>query len=541
VTPETLAAQLGRAASALATGRLDEVEGICAQVLRKGEEANALMLAGLARIARGRAEEGVGLLERARRANPRHVHVLSNLGSAYRRTGRLPEARAALEAAIGIDPGLAAAHCNLGHVLADLGDRDAAASHYRRAAQLVPDFAEPLAALAEIAESRHDLVEARGLADRALDADPRNAAARLVRGKVLLRDGDAQAAIGELETLLTTDTTAPSIRVLAHGHLGDAFDALGEFDRAFASYTAANEIQHEQFASAYASDRGFMSPPAVERMLRIVGGADPGRWPRARDPRPSPVFLVGFPRSGTTLLEQVLASHPDIVTLEERDTLVDSCQRLLLPGMGAADWEGLRPEDAADLRERYWARVAGFLPETGRPPVVIDKYPLHAVLLPLIHFLFPDARIVLALRDPRDVVLSCYRQRFGMNGAMYQLLRLDTAAAYYDRVMELVERSRQRLPLQVHELRYEELVADFDGTVGSLLAFLRVPWSDAVRDYAATAARREIRTPSATQVVKPIYRSSQGRWHHYRRQLEPVLPRLDRWAARLGYTVSGPP
>jgi hypothetical protein len=164
--------------------------------------------------------------------------------------------------------------------------------------------------------------------------------------------------------------------------------------------------------------------------------------------------------------------------------------------------------------------------------------PLNATLLPVIYRLFPQAKIVFAVRDPRDCVLSCYQQRFGMNAAMFQLLRLETAAAYYDAVMGLVRVCRERLPLDVHEVRHEAVVGDFDAAVGALLSFLGLTWDDAVRGYAETARRRVIATPSAAQVVQPLYTSSQGKWRNYRRFLAPVLPVLDPWVAAFGYEPS---
>src|SRR6185369_6710585 len=124
----------------------------------------------------------------------------------------------------------------------------------------------------------------------------------------------------------------------------------------------------------------------------------------------------------------------------------------------------------------------------------------------------------------RDVVLSCFQQRFGMNAAMFQLLRLDSAVAYYDAVMTLVATSRAKLPLNLHVLKYESLIHDFDSEVAALLAFLGLDWHDSVRDYATTAKTRTIGTPSAAQVVQPIYRSAQGKWQKYRRFLAPHLP-----------------
>jgi hypothetical protein len=252
----------------------------------------------------------------------------------------------------------------------------------------------------------------------------------------------------------------------------------------------------------------------------------------------APVFLVGFPRSGTTLLDQILASHPEITTLEERDTLFDACEALVTPERAFDKWAALPAEEIERLRAAYWDQVkTGML---GAPigRVFVDKLPLNAILLPVIHRLFPSAKIVFALRDPRDVILSCYQQRFGMNAAMFQFLKLETAVVYYDAVMTLVRDARAKFPLHVHDVKYEALIGDFDATVRALLTFLGVDWHDGVRDYAATAKTRAIGTPSAAQVVRPIYASAHGKWRNYGTFLEPHLVKLEPWVQAFGYEPS---
>jgi hypothetical protein len=237
------------------------------------------------------------------------------------------------------------------------------------------------------------------------------------------------------------------------------------------------------------------------------------------------------------LLDQILASHPDVSTLEERDTLMEAASTLIGSGDGFERLAELPDGEIERLRASYWQQVQTFL---GAPMkrVFVDKLPLNAAFLPVIYRLFPAAKIVLAVRDPRDVVLSCFQQRFGMNAAMFQLLRLDTAVTYYDVVMALVATCRAKLPLAVHEVRYEAVVDDFDATVRDLLGFLGVGWDERVRDYAETAKTREIGTPSASQVVLPLYTTARGKWRNYRAFLEPHLPALAPWVEAFGYEAS---
>jgi len=149
----------------------------------------------------------------------------------------------------------------------------------------------------------------------------------------------------------------------------------------------------------------------------------------------------------------------------------------------------------------------------------------------LIKRVFPDAKIIFALRDPRDVVLSCYQQRFAINVGMAQFLELDRAGAYYGQVMSLFELCRERLGLDLHQVRYEDVVGDLESAARALCAFLGVPFEPGMLNYRETALSREIATPSARQVIEPLYNRSIGRWRRYEEELKPVLPELGVWAA----------
>jgi tetratricopeptide (TPR) repeat protein len=531
---------LHRANAAFQRGALSEARQWCEQVVsRFGEDANARMLLGIIRIKSGDSAGGIEELERARNLMPTHVHVLGNLGLAYFKAGRLQDARSTLEAAVRVDPRFATAHGVLGDVLLDSGERTAARKAFEQALALQPGYVEPMAGLARLAEKEHRLDDARLWSEQALALAPRHALATLTRARVALREGEPDRAIALLEILLRDGSPTETNRVIAEGYLGEAFDQTGRYDEAFAAFSRANDIQHARYLGEFGDGRGPLSPATVARLIEFVGATDVSTW----SPAPPvsgkvPVFLIGFPRSGTTLLDQVLASHPSITTLEERDCLLDASRALIREDRGFDDWASLPASKIETLRALYWQQVATGLRGEPIRDVFIDKLPLNAIYLPLIHRLFPTARIVLALRDPRDVVLSCHRQRFGMNHAMFQLLRLDSAVAYYDAVMTLVRASRARLPLAVHAIKYESLVGDFDASVAALLAFLGLEWTDSMRDYASTARKRTIDTPSAAQVVLPLYGSARGKWRRYRRFLEPYLPMLDAWVDAFGYEAS---
>ncbi|HEY5412749.1 MAG TPA: sulfotransferase, partial [Caulobacteraceae bacterium] len=329
-------------------------------------------------------------------------------------------------------------------------------------------------------------------------------------------------------------------RAIVTGLIGDLNDAAGRPAEAFEAYGVANETLRRLHGPVFETPTRQTALAHAQRLAAWFGAADAEPWlqqpaarPRASDPALH-VFLVGFPRSGTTLLENVLAAHPSVVSLEEKDCMAPAIAAYLETDDGLERLGRIGPGEALRQRDAYWAAVRSFGVEP-RGKVFIDKMPLASLNLPLIAKLFPGARILFARRDPRDVVLSCFRRRFGMNPSMYQLLTLPGAAAYYDAVMRLSAIYRERLPLPQHLIRYDSLVEDFEATGREVCAFLGLEWDEGLRDFAAKARTRGITTPSAAQVARGLNRDGQGTWRRYRDQMAPVLPVLQPWVDRFGY------
>jgi hypothetical protein len=241
--------------------------------------------------------------------------------------------------------------------------------------------------------------------------------------------------------------------------------------------------------------------------------------------------VIGFPRSGTTLLDTFLAAHPGLCVAEEKPLLQAVADRL-------GDHERLALLDEAELaalRETYFAAAAEHVADRG-DRLLVDKYPLGAIDIALIHRLFPTAPIVFAERHPCDVVLSCFATRFQPTATLVSFLILEDSARLYDRVMALWAKARAAMPLTVHTVRYEALVADPAREMKGLVAFLGLDWDDQVADHQRPAAERAfVNTASYAQVVEPVYDRSIGRWKRYETHLAPVVPLLEPWAKTMGY------
>lgn len=244
-------------------------------------------------------------------------------------------------------------------------------------------------------------------------------------------------------------------------------------------------------------------------------------------------FLLGYPRSGTTLAATVLAGVAGTVVLEELPTLRAAAD-FLEPG-GIARLLALPPADVARLRASWWQVVRQQGADEAR--LVVDMDPFKGLQLPLIGRLFPEVPVIIMRRDPRDVVLSCFRQNFAASPAALEFRTLASTARHYAATMALIAACRPRLANPVLELGYEALVADFDSETRRLCDFLGLPWSPDLRDVAGLARRRDIGTASAGQLRRGLYDGS-GQWRPFAAELAPVLPVLAPWIEALGYGLS---
>ncbi len=491
-------------------------------LLRAPGEATALQILGVVALDAGEFAEARRQLEASNASRPNAV-TFNMVGVAAGRMGDALAARAAFTRAGEL--GLAEGWRNLG--ISEMGEAQIGA--YTRALMLSPNDAVSHAGLAQAYEVRHDIARAKSHGEAALRIDANNGVARLALARVLMREKDFVGAEAMAAPLAQSQRANAKLRVQALGLIGDARDRRDDAHGAFEAFTAANQLSLQLHGAWLDATERLYHPDSVRRMSDVVAKLDVSAW-AAQGAIRSPVFLVGFPRSGTTLLDQILSSHSGIVCLEESEHFGDALADVITEPSRALSPDALTEDELARIRESYWRRL-----EVRADTIVVDKYPLNIVVLPLIKRVFPNAKIIFALRDPRDVVLSCFQQRFTINAAMAQFLELSRAGAYYDQVMALFEVCRERLDLDLHQVRYEDVVADIEGAARGLCDFLGTPFETAMLNYRETALKRDIATPSARQVIEPLYNRSIGRWRRYEEELKPVLPVLAPWAERYGY------
>lgn len=531
--PFDLAATLGAVEAALWGADLPKAMGLAKDAVGRGAGHPTLLgLAGLGHMHAGDNQNALPLLLRARELTPQHVDLLNALGECFSRLGRSREAVEAFDSALKLapDPRL---HFGRALALEDLSELDAARAGFEQVLALNPAHAEALSRLAVLAGQRGDTRGARDLAAKALAIDPRDPAARIALAGAALQEKDMPVAEMQVSALLQDPGLGPVNRAFALSLAGDILDSKDRTDEAFAAYGASKALQRDSFAPAM---EGLETVRAREiRLAEYFRRADAAQWQAAASPPArTHVFLVGFPRSGTTLLEQVLAAHPDVAAMEERACLTDSAVEFFGSNTGLDRLANLTDAELQPWRQAYWKRVAESGPVLTRA-VFVDKMPLNAVFLPLIAKLFPRAKILLALRDPRDAVLSCFRRRFAMNAGMFEFTGLDTSAAYYVAVMSLVEVYREKLSLDLLETHHENLVTDFDRQAKLLCDFLGLEFREEMRAFAARAAAQNIDTPSGAQLARGLSQAGLAQWRRYEPQMQPVLPMLAPFVTRFGY------
>ena len=528
----------------------------------------ALNYALLARST-GRLGLALELAERAVASQPKEAAAHATLGNLLLERERPRDAVAAWRTALALDPGHVNARFNLGGALRRLGEPEAAADEIRRLVERFPDDPDFRIALGDALLDSGRPREAMEAHERALALSPGHPDALTGLGLAHVDTGGFEAAercyrrvidgapdhpqvwlnysktrrFGPADTGEIEEAEAVAARLEArpappgpecgdvHFALGKMYDDLGEYDRAFEHFRRGNEIleRHTPF------DLG-----GPERLAEdLEAGFGEAWFERVRgwgDPSPRPIFIVGMPRSGTTLVEQILASHPDAHGAGELIRIPNLAQRLLGAGEGPPGSPGSLPAALGALRrEDLEAAARDYLAYVGAragaaAARTTDKLPENYHHLGLIAAMLPNARIVHVARDPMDVCVSNYLVRFQRGHAWsYSFDALAREHRAYERLMA---HWRAVLPSPMREQSYESLVASPESESRRLVEFCGLEWDDRCLDFHLT--ERSVHTASGWQVRQPIYRRSVGRWRNYERHLGPLREALGAAAARPG-------
>jgi tetratricopeptide (TPR) repeat protein len=498
-------------------GRWTEAETWSRQAIRLNPRmAEAYNGLGAALWHQGKASQAIANYRTALAIDPKFPYAMVNLGNALREQGNPAEAETLYRQAIAVNPAIAEAHNGLGVILWTSGAAVAAVASYREALRLAPGRADIHHNLGHAYRDLGQFDEAKREYSAALQLNPGDVKIRYSLSVIHRFTPADQSMIEELEAAGTRTDLSPFDRRQLHFALGKAYDDLGQYDRAFSHFHEGNELARPDF------DRQ-MFVRLVERLeawfpqSRFGAGADSG------NPSQLPIFIVGMPRSGTTLVEQIIASHPQVYgcgELADTDVMANDLwgDRLSGPVVPAPP-PGLEPNRLAQLAEAYLQRRRAVC---GNALRVTSKMPTNFFHLGLIALLFPKARVIHCRRDPLDTCLSCFFTDFKKCPPYHY--RLEDLGLYYRLYLRLMEHWRAVLPLAMLEIQYEDLVGRPEELSRRMIDFCGLAWDDRCLRYYET--RRPVQTLSVWQVRQPIYSTSIDRWKHYIQHLEPLLRAL---------------
>jgi tetratricopeptide (TPR) repeat protein len=434
-----------------------------------------------------------------------------------------------------LKPDYAEAHYNLGNTLQELGRLDEALASYTQAIALKPDFADAHLNLCELLEKMNRIDEISFVIRNASEKTLKKKADFLYFEVLIEFRKENYETAAELLEKLNIIELADERQMSAMKLQGDIHHHKKNYSAAFEAYKSKNKLVKDSLEYKKQEPEKYYIQQR-EKVAQIEQLQEQTAYKSAIKPSwIQPTFLIGFPRSGTTLLDTILRTHSNIDVLEELPMLNKMNASFgEIPTISKIE---AMDNTAAEIASGFYFEELRKHIKVGKKQIIVDKLPLNILQLPLINQVFPNARYIIALRHPLDCVLSCWMQEFKLNPAMANMIELERIVDFYDAAMSILKLSQERYSLNIHRIRYEDLVLDFEENVTNLLTFLGLEWEAELRNYQKTAlARGKINTPSYSQVIKPLYKTASYRWKNYEEFLEPYKSRLAPWIKEYGYS-----
>jgi tetratricopeptide (TPR) repeat protein len=467
---------------------------------------------------------------------PDFIDAFNNLGSVLKNTRQLKAAFEIFQKALEIDPKNAEIQNNLGNAFLATGEIDRAKICYQNALAEKPNQLKYLINLCNFYEKTNninDLSDTLSLAESRIGSNDAN----ILYYKAVLgfRKKDFESAKIHIENT-KTDDLFKSLLLAFYELKGKTFDKLEMPDKAFDAFIDMNKEITKSIEFNQTDPEAYFIR-AADSLKNIKNAAPllPQSVHETSTYKNTPCFLIGFPRSGTTLLDTILRSHSRITVVEE-GPMAANIRRALGGYVAIEELESFNTDRISQLRSIYFKELGKHINPDQMTGICIDKMPLNALNAPILNTIFPKSKFILAIRHPYDCILSCYMQNFRPNPAMSNMVDLDRIVELYCITMQTWQLSQERYHLDYHIIRYEDLVVDMAHNIGTLLDFLELEWEDNLKDYQKTALKRDrINTPSYRQVVQPIYKDAAYRWESYQDYFSKYDKQIQPWINKFGY------
>ena len=468
--------------------------------------------------------------------NPDNPNAHMNLGGIYKDLGNLDQALASTLKSLELNPDNPTAHMNLGNIYKDLErieDGKTAVNHALKATTKDSNIVTSILDFYDNINEEKLLKDAIIFLKNALPSESMRIT--MYESRLLFRHKNYKESWAKIHSLSpeTWDTNDWFSRSKYHAFRAQIAEKNNQYDDAYYSFEASQ--RDPRYKSMDHTKEHYRIHEYITLSKNISKDRENTDLINQTPSNSSPIFLIGFPRSGTTLLDTVLRSHPAVEVVEEKDSLMVA-ETLGIRNLQKqiSNFNSLKEDDLNKMRKAYHSRLK--FHSKGANKFTIDKLPLHTITIPLINLLFPNAKIIFALRHPCDSILSCFQQNFAPNNAMANFTDLEKSVDFYDKVMNGWTAYNKNLKIDYTISKYEDLVDAFDESILKVLQHLNLPWDDGVRDYRKTAKNRSfINTPSSSQVVQPLYKSSVGRWKNYQKYFAKHINKLNPWIDYFGY------
>jgi tetratricopeptide (TPR) repeat protein len=490
----------------------------------------------------GGRSDALALFSDAVRAEPNNVRAYLMLAGAHAELLEFDRMEATIEKLVARAPRHPGVHHYIGELFARLRLPDRAGNSFAKAARLPGAGPPTWMELASLYERSHRLDEAEELIDRAVRGGFDSPMVSLVHGRIQQRQKRPDQAEATFRALIARVPDNSEWACQAWSELALMKDNEGDYEGAVDAMERCKRTQrlHED-AHWKASE---LVHSQMRELMERISRDDFRRW-RDEATRLEPrrtALLTGFPRSGTTLLEQLLDAHPDLVSSEERDFVGKEVLHTVLGGLGKIPildaMNLLSATEISAQRGRYFHFMEYLLGEPLAGRMHLDKNPAYNLTIPLMLRLFPETRLIVALRDPRDVVLSCYLRYLPLNSVSVRFLDPQRTAERYALDMTAWLKYREMIDVPWCQIRYEDTIADAEREVRRALDMLALPWDNQVLTYRQRLIEnKRVSSPTYAAVAEPIYTRAIGRWKNYERLLEPAIKTLEPFVREFGYNA----
>ena len=482
----------------------------------------------------GRNDESIKCSQKAIKIKKNFSLAYNNLGLAQQNIKKIDDAKRSFSKAIETEKSNVLPYYNLAILYESLNDIKNSEIYYLKAIEINPKYFSAYNNIMNLYERTNEDSKLQLIIEKGEKEFSDNFSIKLFKGKLQFKSKLYSEAIRNLESFKFGKNNY-SKEILRCNTLANSYDEIKKFDKAFEYFGLANQINFEINKHRVNKDTAIK---VIENRINFFNEKNLKEWSsiNIENEEKNPIFIIGFPRSGTTLLDTILRSHPKIEVIEEKP-IVNKFIRLLDEKI-YSNFSNLKDLDQKLLKKMkisYFDILKNYT-KLENQKIYIDKMPLNIIHVGEIVRIFPDAKFILAIRHPCDCILSCFMQSFSLNDSMANFTDLESTSKFYNQVMILWQKYLRVFKVKYHLIRYEDLVNDFDTSVKKLLNFLDLEWSDTVNKFYETAKDRgKISTPSYNQVNKPIYSKSVGRWKNYEKKFKEIYPIIEPWIKNFNY------